>query len=324
MYSLSEINKIKKHIRENWYPKDFTWPSIHLFISIFLIFVALWGINKTNNKMYLGGLIAFLALSIMRMFMTFHDLVHGSYFPSEERKTGKPGINSSFARCIDFLCCYEKDAWKATHMEHHRVHGNLNESDHTKTVYTSSQYNALTESQKTIYNVVRYPPVFFIIMPIYIFWINKFINHEWEYIAKYTLFLYLLHYIGGLKLLGCFLFAQYIGGMLGIMMFHLQHQVNLGYWKPFDNNTDIVSRANAEIYGASVLKIPFGIDFFTLGIEYHSVHHLDPGVPGYNTKDCYYDLIKMGLLKEDSKVGYSQIMKSLTYTIYDEKDELYK
>ena len=125
-------------------------------------------------------------------------------------------------------------------------------------------------------------------------------------------------------MLGCFLFAQYIGGMLGIMMFHLQHQVNLGYWKPFDNNTDIVSRANAEIYGASVLKIPFGIDFFTLGIEYHSVHHLDPGVPGYYTKDCYYDLIKMGLLKEDSKVGYSQIMKSLTYTIYDEKDELYK
>ena len=323
MYTSSEIDEIKKVMRENWYAKDNVRPIFHLLTTLILMFVLLFLINKTRNKAFLAILLIFLALCFPRIFMILHDLTHRSYFPSDERKTGKDGINMNVARGVDVLCAYDAHTWKRIHSEHHRVHGNLNETDNTKTVFTSSKYNSLPKYQQILYDIVRFPPIFFLLTPIYVFWINKFFNHEWEYIVKYILFLSVLYYFGSWRLVGFFVFAQYIGTIIGTMLFHLQHQVNIGYWKRFDNETDTVSRANAEIYGASVLKIPWFLEFFTFGIEYHNVHHLDPGIPGYNTKDCYYDLVNKGLIS-DNKIGYLQSIKSLMHTIYDEETELYK
>ena len=323
MYTSSEIDEIKKVMRENWYAKDNVRPIFHLLTTLIFIFLLLFLINKTRNKAFLGILLIILSLFLVRIFVIFHDLTHRSYFPSDERKTGKDGINMYVARCINFLCSFNADSWKIGHGEHHRVHGNLNELDETRTVIISSRYNELPEYQKILYNIVRFPPIFFLFAPIYIFWIKKFVNHEWEYIVKHTIFLSILYYFGSWKLVGFFVAALYIRGLIGLMLFHLQHQVNVGYWKPFDNENDTESRANAELYGASVLQIPRVFDIFTFGIEYHNVHHLDPGIPGYNTKDCYYDLIKRGLIP-DNKVGYLQSIQSLMHTIYDEETESYK
>ena len=322
MYTSSEIDEIKKVMRENWYAKDNVRPIFHLLTTLIFIFLLLFLINKTRNKAFLGILLIILSLFLVRIFVIFHDLTHRSYFPSDERKTGKDGINMWVARCINFLCSFNADSWKIGHSDHHRVHGNLNEIDHTRTVYTSSQYNSLPRYHQILYDIVRFPPIFFLFAPIYIFWIKKFVNHEWEYIVKHTIFLSILYYFGSWKLVGFFVAAVYIRGLIGLMLFHLQHQVNIGYWKRFDNK-DEVTRANAEIYGASVLQIPWFLEFFTFGIEYHNVHHLDPGIPGYNTKDCYYDLVNKGLIS-DNKIGYLQSIKSLMHTIYDEETELYK
>ena len=322
MYNIDEINEMKKIIRENWYAKDYTRPTLHLLTTLILIFVLLFLINKTRNRTLLAILIIILSLSLLRTFVIFHDLTHRSYFPSDERQTGKDGINMNIARCIDVLSVYDSNEWKSGHSEHHRVHGNFNETDHTKSVFSSTEYNSLPKYQQILYDIFRFPPIFFLIAPIYIFYIYKFINHEWGYIAKYTLFLTALHYFGSWKLVGSFLLAQYITAIFGLMLFHLQHQVNVGYWKPFDNE-DVVSKANAELYGASVLKMPWVLKFFTFGIEYHNVHHLDPGIPGYNTKACYYDLVEKGLIP-DNKVGYLQSIKSLMHTIYNEETELYE
>lgn len=322
MYTSSEIAKIKKVIRENWYAKDNLRPTIHLVTTVVSIFLLLFLINKTNNYAILGIYLMVLVLCMMRMFMIFHDLTHRSYFPSDERKTGKDGINMCIARCVDVLCSYSANTWKTIHSEHHRVHGNLSELDETRTVFTSSRYNALPEYQKVLYDIIRFPPIFFLLAPIHIFWINKFFNKEWDYIIKYFILMSGIYYYGSWKLVGFYLGATYIAAIFGIMLFHLQHQVNVGYWKPFDNKNE-VSKANAELYGASVLQIPCVVDFFTFGIEYHNVHHLDAGIPGYNTKDCYYDLVKKGLIP-DNKIGYLQSIKSLMHTIYDEETELYK
>jgi omega-6 fatty acid desaturase (delta-12 desaturase) len=323
MYTSSEISKINQVIRENWYAKGNFRPTLYLLTTLVFIFILLFQINNTNNPAFLGIFLLFLVLCIMRMFMIFHDLTHRSYFPSNERKTGENGINIYVAKCIDFLCSYDANMWRSIHSEHHRVHGNINEIDETRTVYISSRYNALPEYQKILYNIIRFPPIFFLLAPIYIFWINKIFNHEWEYMLKYIIFLNILYHFGSWKLVGFYVAAQYIAGIIGIMLFHLQHQVNVGYWKPFDNDKDKVAKANAELHGASVLQIPCIVDFFTFGIEYHNVHHLDPGIPGYNTRDCYYDLVNRGLIS-DNKIGYLQSFKSLMHTIYDEETGLYK
>lgn len=320
IYGEEKIKKIKEYIVKNYYAKDFINPSFYLVTSLLLMFLCLYIIHI--SKGYNAFLILILALLIMRLFMIFHDMCHRSYFPSNERETKTKGLNFKIARLIDFLCMFQAESWYNLHSAHHHAHGNLNLVDNTRTVYTTTEYNKLTEKEKYIYNTVRHPLIFFLIAPIKIYWVSRIMYLDVFYFLKYIIFLAILFVIGSYKLLFSFLIAQYVAGILGLMLFHLQHQVNVGYWKKIDEN-DKLSKDNAELMGSSVLKIPFFLKFFTNGIEYHNVHHLDPGIPSYNTRRCYEDLVLKQLL-DDTQVPYKQSLKSLFHTIYNEDKKKYE
>ena len=83
--------------------------------------------------------------------------------------------------------------------------------------------------------------------------------------------------------------SYYIAGIFGVILFHLQHSMNEPSWSKHFTQND---KDNAELNGSSVLKIPFLLKPFTNGIEYHNVHHINPGVPSYNIKKCYEELRK--------------------------------
>ena len=321
-YTEEQIKTIKEYIKTNAYASNYITPLLNLVFTLTLLFTLLYLINITNNYYILFILILCLALVLMKMFMIFHDLCHKSYFPSNERKEKKKGFNMSIARIVDVFCLYDANHWESLHSTHHKYHGNLNEFDATRTVLTSSEYEKLSENKKLLYNIFRNPILFFLFTPLYIYWINKIINGDIEYIIKYLILLFILYKIGSIKLVVSFILAQYIGGMIGIMMFHLQHQVNIGYWKPIVKD-DQLSKDNAELLGASVIKIPPIIDYFTSGIEYHNIHHLDPGIPSYNIKKCYNELCALGFIP-DNKIGYKQQYDSLFHTIFNEKTELYE
>ena len=321
-YSQLEINKIKRHINKHCHADTYIEPTFYLLTSVISVFVILFLIHKSKETWKLSVLVGILVLCLIRLFIIFHDLVHKSYFPSDERKTHRDGLNFFVAFFIDFLCVFQREAWFQTHSTHHKAHGNMNEYDGTRTVITKSEYNQLPQWQKTVYDYARNPIIFFTIAPIYIYWISRIVQFEYMYIIKYSLFLFLLYKIGSWKLVGLFVLAQYISGVIGMMLFHLQHQVNIGYWKRFDK-TDTLTKDNAELLGASVLTIPGWMEYFTNGIEYHNVHHLDPGIPGYKTKKCYYELVNQGLIP-DNKIGYEQMFKSLFHVIYNDKTQRYE
>jgi omega-6 fatty acid desaturase (delta-12 desaturase) len=104
------------------------------------------------------------------------------------------------------------------------------------------------------------------------------------------------------------------------MLFHLQHQVNTGYYKKYDE-TDIFTYDKAQLHGASMLQIPWFLKWATFGIEYHHIHHLTPRIPSYNLQRCHED--NEQLFNKITKVGYLQAFKSLFHTLYDEKKEKY-
>ena len=321
-YTEEQIKTIKEYIKTNAYATNYLTPLLNLLFTLVLLFTLLYIINITDEYYILFILILCLALVLMKMFMIFHDLCHKSYFPTNERKEKKKGFNMSIAKILDVFCLYDANHWDSLHSTHHKLHGNLNEFDATRTVLTSSEYEKLSENNKLLYKILRNPIIFFLFAPLYIYWVNKIINGDIEYIIKYVILLCILYHIGSIKLVLCFILAQYIGGMIGIMMFHLQHQVNVGYWKPIVKDEQL-SKDNAELLGASVLQIPSFIDYFTSGIEYHNIHHLDPGIPSYNIQKCYNELCALGLIP-DNKIGYKQQYDSLFHTIFNEKTELYE
>ncbi len=319
-YSQEDINKIRDHIETNGYATNYIEPFGYLISTLLIFFFLLYYINITKG--YNAGLILLLGLVNMRLFMMFHDMCHKSFFPTDERKNNYKGFNFMMANTIDQWCLFSASSWNNIHSTHHKAHGNMNEYDGTRTVISSSEYDKLSAELKVLYNIVRFPPLFFILAPIYIYWISRIIHGDWLFIIKYCAWLFLLFKFGSWKLLISFLIAQYIAGFLGLILFHLQHQVNVGYWKKLDSG-DKLSKDNAELLGASVQKIPWFMEYFTNGIEYHNVHHLDPGIPSYKTKNMYYDLVEKGLIP-DKKVGYIQELSSLSHTIYNEKTGKYE
>jgi omega-6 fatty acid desaturase (delta-12 desaturase) len=318
-YSENDVLKIKSKIKE-CYADGFIEPTLHLLITLIFIFIILYFIRSYKN--YNIALIFLLSLFLLRLFIIFHDLTHKSYFPSDERTTKRKGINYIVASIIEGFAGHDLERWISSHSKHHRVHGNINEYDSSRTVLKYSEYENLNWFYKILYKIFRNPIVFFLVAPFYIFYLCPIIYFDYVYILKYSAFLFVLYKLGSYKLMFSFIGAQYITCIIGLILFHLQHQVNVGYWKPFDAN-DQLSKDNADLLGASVLKIPFPFKFFTSGIEYHNVHHMDPGVPGYKVGACYDELVSRGYIP-DNKIGYFQAFSSLWHTFFNEKTQKYE
>jgi omega-6 fatty acid desaturase (delta-12 desaturase) len=319
-YSQERVDKIKGYIREHGYAPNWEEPTLYLTTTYFLFFGTLYAIHVT--KQYNIALILLLSCILLRLFMIFHDTCHRSYFPTDEREKNYKGFNFWAASIMETWCGYSAEYWNTGHSRHHSAHGNMNEYDGTRTVLTSDEYNSLDTWKQNVYDIVRFPPLFFLILPIYVFWIARIINFDISYIVKYIAWLAVLYIVGSWKLLISYVIAQYITCTVGVMLFHLQHQVNVGYWKPFDKE-DRLSKENAELVGASVLEIPSFLEFFTNGIEYHNVHHIDPGVPCYNTKKVYYELVNQGWI-QDNKIGFRQQLSSLGHTMFNQTTNRYE
>ena len=68
-----------------------------------------------------------------------------------------------------------------------------------------------------------------------------------------------------------------------------------------------------------MLRVPPWLKWFTMGIEYHHVHHLSVEVPGYRLQRCHEEA-PPGLFPSDavSELGLREFVRSLQLQAYDE------
>jgi len=316
LYSKKEINEIKKCIEKYkvFYLKSNKKPIYYLILTLAWIYVAITLINKSSYY------IPLLSLLTMRLFIIFHDMCHNSYFKvtKEEHESGKRGYNKIVAELLEPFVLYDEYTWRNIHGHHHKVHGNILLDDPTRTVISKNEYNNLSSFKKILYRIFRNPLIFFSGAPIYIFWIQHLVKPF--YVIKVLFIYYVIYKIGDMSLLKKIILAQYIAVIMGTMLFHLQHQVNVGYWKKFNEN-DTLSYNRAQLHGASMLNIPEIFKWATFGIEYHHIHHLTPRIAGYNLKECHEENIDK--FNKITKIGGLKAFKSLFHVLYDEEKEKY-
>jgi len=323
IYSDDEIDKIVE-ITKKYEANDYIKPMLLLIGNFVILGILIYILYlSTTSYKYLPisfSISVLISLLIARNFMCFHDLCHSSFFPSNERKEKSMGINKYFAYIFDFIFGYPAKKWKDGHSEHHKVHGNIDEYDAARTFLNSDEYNKLSDTHKKIYDVLRSPFIFFIFGPLYIFYISHITSFNIFYIVKLIIFLFLIKTIFNVETMIFLIIAYYIGYIFGTMLFHLQHAINEPYWKKITNYNE---KMNAELNDSSVLKIPNFLKIFTNGIEYHNVHHINPGVPCYNIQECYEELKEKNLLK-NKEVDVLEMVEALGYTIYDTTHDKYK
>ena len=229
-------------------------------------------------------------LLVLRSYMIFHDCGHGSFFQ------GFAGARSWnwLTLHVSAVMCGTPTDWNVGHQLHHANVGNMGQDDYDwgETIFhTSSKFVKLPAWQQRLWKTLRHPLPFFILAPLLTWYFKMRLPFELrpERKAAYrfsdkmlsSLFMYarykLAHQLG---IFGVIFGGDYLAMSIGVLLFHWQHvfdQPGPGYVR----GADEWKIREAAMHGSSMQQIPEALKYFTLGIEYHHIHHFRTRIPGY-------------------------------------------
>lgn len=295
--------------------------------------------NSFKKQMYLTALVhsvstALWGLFVLRSYMIFHDCGHGSFF---QGFAGAKMCNWITLH-ISAVMCGTPTNWNIGHQLHHANVGNMGQSDYDwgETIFhTSSQFRKLPRRKQVLWKLVRHPIPFFILAPVLTWYVRMRLPLEIrpERKAAYkfsdklisTIFMFLrykiAYYYGFLPVILC---GDYLAMFSGVLLFHWQHVFVDGYVR----DETAWNLRDAATSGSSMLIIPECLKFFTLGIEYHHIHHFRTKIPGYMLRKVHEDAppsfedLPSGF-SNVPVLGKSEMWKSIWLQCFDEETQKY-
>jgi omega-6 fatty acid desaturase (delta-12 desaturase) len=117
-----------------------------------------------------------------------------------------------------------------------------------------------------------------------------------------------------------YLFSSYIGFIINFLLFFNQHTFNPSYvvsnkeWR----------QKNSGLLGSSFIQIPKYLKYFTMGIEYHHIHHINAKIPGYNLQAYHEEVISTSnIFNNIVKLSIYDCYNNLWLVLYDEDKKKY-
>jgi len=255
---------------------------------------------------------------MVRTFILFHDCTHLSFF-----KTKKG--NQITGHLLSVLAFTPYTIWQSSHNRHHGTVGNLDERGIGDVwTMTVDEYLSSSKSKRFLYRLYRHPVFLFIVAPFFLFGVlNRLPSKKystkahqrsrWFTNAGIFLTLVLVSLTVGIKY---YLLIQlpvlFFASIMGVWMFFVQHQFEEVYWERHAE-WDFVK---AAIEGSSFYKLPVVLDWITGHIGFHHIHHLNPRIPNYNLRACYYEVHEF---KRGKTITLLKSFKVAVLSLYDEK-----
>ncbi len=229
---------------------------------------------------------------IVRIFMLQHDCGHGSLFPSK-RINGLVGLACSLVTLTPFAY------WRRLHARHHGSWNNLDTrgvpADFFSDCLTVSEYADLGRVRRWLYRATHHPALMHFLLPPVVFILLYRIPFDTpaicrrERLSVATLDLALvavaglLIYLFGIKaVLLVNAPPLCLAAIIGIWLFSVQHRFEDALWSSGED----WSSSEASLHGASHLKLPAVLQWFSGNIGLHHIHHLRPGIPNYRLQAC--------------------------------------
>lgn len=278
--------------------------------------------------------IPYLGLLLHRNYVVFHDCSHNSYTPN---KTLNYILTTYYG-----ITTFTSPNWILDHHTHHLTTGNINNEYNFKfnelLYHSVAQYKKFTFFEKQIFTFFHTPIIFFSFFPIlYFFVIQRFIYFikkiKYKQKINSPLCIICIHHF--LNNIGCFyllftmyknnilvyyLFSSYISFIINFLLFFNQHTFNPSYvvcnkeWK----------QRNSGLLGSSFIQIPKYLKYFTMGIEYHHIHHTNAKIPGYNLQKYHEEVIcKSNIFANVVKLTMCDCYHNLWLVLYDEDKKKY-
>ena len=315
------------HKYKSSYKSAFLDLSIHTFF-LSSSFYLMWFFKNSWVSIFTVPLLSLLNI---KTFIIFHDCGHHSYTPNK--------ILNSVIGIITGIITITPFCWNFSHNTHHLTSGNINniyDYPYNETIFHSLQeYKKFSFPKRQIYKFLKHPLFFFTIVPIFKFLvilrfnaiilltsklsikniknintiiiIDQIINNIGIYFLYYFMYQYsvLYHY----------LITGIINTSIGIILFHSQH----GFNPPYIVNNETYNQKDSGLKGSSFVEIPYLFKYFTGGVEYHDIHHMNSKIPNYNLQ-LYHEeaILKSNLLDNIIKLSMLDCYNNLWLGLYDE------
>jgi omega-6 fatty acid desaturase (delta-12 desaturase) len=117
--------------------------------------------------------------------------------------------------------------------------------------------------------------------------------------------------IGPLVFFSVYVLSLSIAGGVGIILFTVQHNFEHSYAsdsKSWDYTTGAIA-------GTSFLVLPRWLNWFTINIGYHHIHHLSANIPNYCLVKCHNE--QQQFFEEVRRLKLSQVAGALRCILWD-------
>lgn len=262
----------------------------------------------------LGGV---AAAFLVRIFILFHDCVHGSFFKEK-------AANTFFGYCFGVMVFTPFEDWRFSHLRHHATYANLDSRGFGDIwTLTRREFEQAAKVKQWAYRLFRHPLVMMGLGAVFSFLIRFRIptrkTHRKERSSVFFTNLVILivawlvaHYIGWWTFLMVQLPVIWFAGALGIWLFYVQHQFEGVYWARKEEWDPL----RAAMDGSSFYKLPAVLRWFSGNIGFHHIHHLGPRIPNYRLKECY-DAIPA--LQEKTPLTLWKSLATMRLKVWDEE-----
>lgn len=256
---------------------------------------------------------------LSRVFILFHDCVHGSFFASDR-------ANTLLGYVCGILVFTPLEDWRFSHFRHHETYANLDARGYGDiTLMTLEEYEKASPARRWLYRLYRNPFVMFGIGPLFHFMFRQRFptrhtgrpEHRSVLITNLGIaaMALLLSWVMGWK---AYLLIQsvvlWMAGAAGIWLFYVQHQFEGVYWA----RTSDWDPVRAAFMGASLYDLHPVLRWFSGNIGYHFVHHIEYGIPNYNLPSCYRAIPE---LQRKAGLTWRQSLHCLRLKLWDEEGQ---
>lgn len=254
---------------------------------------------------------------MVRLFILFHDCVHGSFVRSEP-------VRRWLGRILGVLVFTPYGHWGQGHLGHHVTSGDLDRRGIGDVpLLTALEYLALSPGKRRLQRIFRHPLALLGVGPLLVFLVVQRIPPRGETRERRRSVLQndlaLLGVAGAAcLLLGVETYVKvqlpvlFLGAMGGIWLFFVQHHFDPSHWVRRDAWTPLA----AALRGSSYLKLPKVLQWFSGNIGLHHVHHLRPRVPNYALQRCHDET---PALRAVEPLTFRRSLRSFSCHVWDER-----
>jgi omega-6 fatty acid desaturase (delta-12 desaturase) len=258
------------------------------------------------------------AAFLLRLFILFHDCVHGSLFPKKE-------VNTFVGTVLGLLVFTSFADWRFSHLRHHASYADLDARGYGDIwTLTQTEYEKSSKVMKLAYRFYRSPFVLIGLGALIAFLLRyrlpaKHVTRKERSGIIFTNLALALIIVMACQTIGwrTYLLIQFpliwMAGTVGVFLFYVQHQFDGVYWarrKEWD-------ALKAAMEGSSFYNLPPVLRWFSSNIGYHHVHHLGVRIPNYRLKECC-DAIPA--LRNKAPLTIRQSLAALRLHIWDEQN----